>query len=126
MAAAAGPLVGGYLLAVGSWRWVFFINVPVAAVVLVITARHVPETRDPTSAGRVDSAGLALAVVFLAGLTYGLIEGPDAWLVESGRGGRLAAAAVTAPPSSSSSTAAPTRCSRSSCSAPASSAEPTA
>ena len=44
VAAAAGPLVGGYLLAVGSWRWVFFINVPVAAAVVVITARHVPET----------------------------------------------------------------------------------
>ena len=47
VAAAAGPLVGGYLLAVGSWRWVFFINLPVAAAVLVITARHVPESRDP-------------------------------------------------------------------------------
>ena len=42
VAGAAGPLVGGYLLAIGSWRWVFFINLPVAAAVLVITARHVP------------------------------------------------------------------------------------
>ena len=76
VAGAAGPLVGGYLIAIGSWRWVFFINLPVAAAVLMITARHVPESRDPTSTGRVDTAGAALAVVFLAGLTYGLIEAP--------------------------------------------------
>ncbi len=76
VAGAAGPLVGGYLIAIGSWRWVFFINLPVSAAVLVITARHVPESRDPTSTGRVDTAGAALAVVFLAGLTYGLIEAP--------------------------------------------------
>ena len=76
VASAAGPLVGGYLLAVASWRWVFFINLPVAAFVLVVTARHVPETRDPSTAGKVDSTGAALAVLFLAGLTYGLIEGP--------------------------------------------------
>src|SRR3984957_5531182 len=76
VASAAGPLVGGYLLAIGSWRWVFFINLPVSAAVLVITARHVPESHDPTATGRVDTVGAALAVVFLAGSTYGLIEGP--------------------------------------------------
>jgi EmrB/QacA subfamily drug resistance transporter len=76
VAAAAGPLVGGYLLAIGSWRWVFFINLPIAAVVLVVTARHVPETRDPTSTGRIDVAGTVLAATALAGLTYALIEGP--------------------------------------------------
>ena len=76
VAGAAGPLVGGYLLAVGSWRWVFFINLPVAAAVLVITARHVPESRDPSATGRVDIVGATLAVVFLASLTYGLIEAP--------------------------------------------------
>ncbi len=77
VATAAGPLVGGYLLAVASWRWVFFINVPVAAAVLVLTARHVPETRDPTATHHIDVPGAALAVVFLAGLTYGFIEGPS-------------------------------------------------
>jgi EmrB/QacA subfamily drug resistance transporter len=76
VATAAGPLVGGYLIVAGSWRWVFFINIPLAIGVLVVTARHVPETHDPTSAGRVDSVGAALAVLFLGGLTYGLIEGP--------------------------------------------------
>jgi EmrB/QacA subfamily drug resistance transporter len=75
LATAAGPLVGGYLIAIGSWRWVFFINLPVAAVVLVLSARHVPESSDPTARGRVDLAGAALAVTFLTGLTYGLIEG---------------------------------------------------
>jgi EmrB/QacA subfamily drug resistance transporter len=76
VASAAGPLVGGYLIAVGSWRWVFYINLPLSVAVLVITASHVPESRDPTTSGRVDMVGAALGVVFLAGLTYGLIEGP--------------------------------------------------
>ena len=76
VATAAGPLVGGYLLAVASWRWVFFINVPVAAAVLVVTARHVPESRDPARTGGVDVPGATLAALFLTGLTYGLIEAP--------------------------------------------------
>jgi EmrB/QacA subfamily drug resistance transporter len=75
LATAAGPLLGGYLI-LASWRWVFFINLPVSVGVLTMTARHVPESRDPTTAGHVDFAGAALAVVFLAGLTYGLIDGP--------------------------------------------------
>jgi EmrB/QacA subfamily drug resistance transporter len=74
LAAAAGPLVGGYLIAVGSWRWVFYINVPVAIAVLVITSRHVPESKDPNSKGKVDKVGATMAVVFLAALTYGLLE----------------------------------------------------
>jgi EmrB/QacA subfamily drug resistance transporter len=76
LATAAGPLLGGYLI-LASWRWVFFINLPVSVGVLMMTAHHVPESRDPSTAGRVDVAGAGLAVVFLAGLTYGLIEGPS-------------------------------------------------
>jgi EmrB/QacA subfamily drug resistance transporter len=97
VAGAAGPLVGGYLLAIGSWRWVFFINLPVAAAVLAITARHVPESRDPTSTGRIDAAGAALAVVFLAGLTYGLIEAPTRGWSSPAVVACLVVAAVTAP-----------------------------
>ena len=97
LAAAAGPLVGGYLLAVGSWRWVFYINLPLAAAVVAVTARHVPETRDPTTAGRVDGVGAALAVVFLAGLTYGLIEAPTHGWSSPPVVASLALAAVTAP-----------------------------
>jgi EmrB/QacA subfamily drug resistance transporter len=97
VAGAAGPLVGGYLLAIGSWRWVFFINLPVAAAVLVITARHVPESRDPTTSGRIDTAGAALAVVFLAGLTYGLIEAPTRGWSSPAVVACLVAAAVAGP-----------------------------
>jgi EmrB/QacA subfamily drug resistance transporter len=77
VATAAGPLIGGYLLSVASWRWVFYINVPVALFVLVLTARHVPESSDPTSTRHIDIPGATLAVLFLAGVTYGLIEGPS-------------------------------------------------
>jgi EmrB/QacA subfamily drug resistance transporter len=78
LATAAGPLVGGYLLAVASWRWVFYINLPLAVAVIVVTMRHVPESSDPTSTGPVDRVGAVLAVITLTGLTYGLIEGPTA------------------------------------------------
>ena len=97
LAAAAGPLVGGYLLSIGSWRWVFYINLPLAAAVLAITARHVPESRDPTSAGRVDAVGAGLGVVFLAGLTYGLIEAPTRGWSSPAVVASLILAAVAAP-----------------------------
>jgi EmrB/QacA subfamily drug resistance transporter len=97
VASAAGPLIGGYLLSIGSWRGVFFINLPVAVVVLVVTVRHVPESRDPTSTGRVDVVGATLAVVFLAGLTYGLIEAPTRGWSSPAVLGCLVVAAVAAP-----------------------------
>jgi MFS family permease len=55
---------------------VFYINIPIALFVSVITARHVPESKDPTTRGRVDVTGATLAVLFLTGVTYALIEGP--------------------------------------------------
>jgi EmrB/QacA subfamily drug resistance transporter len=75
VATAAGPLLGGYLITAASWRWIFLINVPVAAAALAIALRHVPESRraDPP---RLDRPGAVLTVVFLAGFTYGLVEGP--------------------------------------------------
>ena len=75
VATAAGPLLGGYLIGAVSWRWIFVINVPVAALVLGASFRHVPETRADGGA-RLDLAGSALTVVALAGITYGLVEGP--------------------------------------------------
>ncbi len=73
VAGAAGPFVGGWLLDVASWRWVFLVNVPVVAVVVVVAVRHVPETRDPDADPRLDVLGAVLGALGLAGLTYGLV-----------------------------------------------------
>jgi EmrB/QacA subfamily drug resistance transporter len=76
LSAAAGPLVGGYLLSIGSWRWVFLLNLPLSAAVIYISWRHVPESVDETATGRVDALGATWAIIALSGLTYALIEGP--------------------------------------------------
>ncbi|HVL02992.1 MAG TPA: MFS transporter, partial [Acidimicrobiales bacterium] len=76
VATAAGPLLGGYLVEQGSWRWVFLLNLPLAVAVTVITRRHVPETLDPTVTGEIDIAGGLLGAVGLGGVTYALIEVP--------------------------------------------------
>jgi EmrB/QacA subfamily drug resistance transporter len=76
VAVAAGPLVGGYLISAASWRWIFFINVPLAAAVVGLGARHVPESRDPAVTGRIDYAAAAAAVAFLTGITFAFIEAP--------------------------------------------------
>jgi EmrB/QacA subfamily drug resistance transporter len=71
--AAAGPVLGGWLIQHASWRWAFFINIPVAAAVIAISLRHIPETRN-SSAGRVDWTGALVASIGLAGVVYGFIE----------------------------------------------------
>jgi EmrB/QacA subfamily drug resistance transporter len=73
MAAVIGPLMGGWLLGIGTWRWIFFVNLPVAALVLVLS-RHIPETKDESAFHRADALGVALAVAGLGGLTYGLTD----------------------------------------------------
>ena len=75
LATALGPFLGGWLISAVSWRLVFFINLPLAALVVLISARHVPESTDP-DAGRVDATGGAVITAALVCLTYGLIEGP--------------------------------------------------
>src|SRR5262249_7856117 len=57
-------------------RWVFLINLPLAAVVVAVSVRHVPETRDPSATGRIDLPGAALAVLGLGGVTYAIIAVP--------------------------------------------------
>jgi EmrB/QacA subfamily drug resistance transporter len=76
VATAAGPLLGGYLIAAASWRWIFLINIPVGALVLLLSVRHVPESRDPTAGRGLDVPGAVLATAALGGITFGLIEGP--------------------------------------------------
>jgi EmrB/QacA subfamily drug resistance transporter len=74
IAAAIGPLVGGWLVGAGSWRLIFLINLPLAAAVVTVALRHVPETRDPTAAPGIDAAGAALTVIGLAAVTWALID----------------------------------------------------
>jgi EmrB/QacA subfamily drug resistance transporter len=77
VATAIGPFIGGWLVGLGasSWRLIFAINVPIALAVVLLTWRHVPESRDRTATGRVDLIGGALVTAGLIGLTYALIEG---------------------------------------------------
>jgi EmrB/QacA subfamily drug resistance transporter len=73
MTTALGPVLGGWLIEHASWHWVFFINVPVAAVVFLISLRHVPESRSP-DARSVDWFGAVVVALGLAGLVYGFLE----------------------------------------------------
>jgi len=81
VAAAVGPLLGGWLVVTAGWRWVFLLNLPVAVVVLMVALRGVPESRDERSTRRFDVLGSALAALALAAITSALIGA-------SGPGGR--------------------------------------
>jgi EmrB/QacA subfamily drug resistance transporter len=70
----AGPFLGGGLVQTVGWPYIFWINVPLAAAIIVITARHVPESRDPQAAHRFDLLGAGLGAVGLGAITYALIE----------------------------------------------------
>jgi EmrB/QacA subfamily drug resistance transporter len=92
VSSAIAPFLGGWLLQAGSWRPIFLINVPVAAVVAWTTRRHVPESRDTSLSGKADWPGALAGVAALATTTYAII-------VVSGAGVRsrpFAAAAVLA------------------------------
>ena len=76
VATAIGPFLGGWLVQAVSWRLIFAINLPVAAVIIAAGVRHVPESRDTGLSGRPDIAGGILVTVGLTGVTYGLVTGP--------------------------------------------------
>lgn len=70
---AIGPVLGGWLIEHASWRWAFFLNVPLAVAVIAISLRHVPESRN-SKATRIDWLGATLATAGLGALVYGLVE----------------------------------------------------
>ena len=73
---AIGPVSGGWLVEHASWRAVFFLNVPLAVIVLVLSLRFMNESRDPSRTARIDWSGAALAVLGLGGIVFGLLEWP--------------------------------------------------
>jgi EmrB/QacA subfamily drug resistance transporter len=75
---AIGPFLGGWLIQAVSWRLIFVINLPLAALVVAVGLRHMPESRDLEATGRVDLLGGLLVTAGLIGITFGLIEGPSA------------------------------------------------
>jgi len=71
--AALGPVLGGWLVEHASWRWAFFINVPLAVAVISISLWRIPESRSPAGS-RVDWLGALVVTLGLGGLVNGFIE----------------------------------------------------
>jgi EmrB/QacA subfamily drug resistance transporter len=88
---AAGPVVGGWTAETLSWRWVFFLNIPLAVAVVIISVARVPETRDDSARGRVDVTGAGLSVAGLGALVWGLIESSSRGLGSAVTSGAIAA-----------------------------------
>ena len=92
---ALGPVLGGWLVEQASWRWIFFINVPLAVLVLGILFWRVPESRDEEGTNRLDWWGALLATISLGAIVYGLIEASNLGLSHSVVLTALAVGAVT-------------------------------
>jgi EmrB/QacA subfamily drug resistance transporter len=76
IAAACGPIIGGFLVDTVGWRAIFLVNLPVVVVAFVLLARYAPESR-AARARRVDPPGQILIIVTLASITSAIIEGPQ-------------------------------------------------
>ena len=104
IATAFGPVLGGWLIEHRSWRWAFFMNLPVAVAVLALLFRHVPESRDREATGQLDWPGAALVTVGLGGIVYGLLESSHLgwadprviWALTAGGGALVAFGSVEA------------------------------
>jgi EmrB/QacA subfamily drug resistance transporter len=70
---AFGPVLGEWLVEHASWHWIFFLNIPLAALALIISFWHVPESRSPDP-GSVDWLGASITILGLAALVYGFLE----------------------------------------------------
>jgi EmrB/QacA subfamily drug resistance transporter len=69
-----GPVLGGLIVSSASWRWIFYVNVPIAVVALVLAARLLPRGVGRGDAGKLDLVGVALLSPGLAGIVFGLSE----------------------------------------------------
>ena len=74
MTAAIGPVMGGWLVDHTSWRWVFFINPPIALAIIAITVWRVPESRNEHMTRTLDWPGAVLATLGLGGITFAFLE----------------------------------------------------
>ncbi|HVD51435.1 MAG TPA: DHA2 family efflux MFS transporter permease subunit [Candidatus Udaeobacter sp.] len=74
LAVVLGPTLGGLIVSNWGWRWIFYVNVPVGALILLLTARLIPDLR-PGRPHRLDLVGVALATIGLFAVVFGLIEG---------------------------------------------------
>ena len=92
VAGAVGPFLGGWLVQVSSWRLVFLINLPLAAVVLLVTLRHVPESADPrrgAAGGRARGGAVCGGTGWVDVRVHGLARaGPGGWVGPGGTAGR--------------------------------------
>ncbi|MEO3947720.1 MFS transporter [Gorillibacterium sp. CAU 1737] len=77
LAAASGPALGGILIDVLSWPWIFFVNVPLGILSIVLTLRYIQESHDPSTDKRIDWVGTLTISTAMFCLTYALIKAPD-------------------------------------------------
>jgi EmrB/QacA subfamily drug resistance transporter len=93
LAVAAGPLLGGIITDALSWRWIFFVNVPIGAFALTLAVRKLHESRDPGTV-RTDVAGLLCFSAALFLIVFGLLRGNDVGWSSAQIAGTLVAGAV--------------------------------
>jgi EmrB/QacA subfamily drug resistance transporter len=94
IAAASGPPLGG-LLVLASWRWIFVVNLPLAAIALIGSRRLVPEVRHPDEGSRPDVPGIALLIAGIGGIALCIVEGASwGWASPTFIGGLLVSVAL--------------------------------
>lgn len=92
---AIGPVIGGWLIEHSTWRWVFFLNLPLALMVILLCTK-IPETRGAGSSHRLDWLGALLVTLGLGGITYALTEWPTHYSLRIGAAACFGAFALAA------------------------------